>query len=207
MSEYTQSFDREADEVIKPLWLAGWHAYTTMAIGIVVLAVIGQGAGSSPVAWGFYGLLLGAVAHFAGIYYVTNNWRRLVDNFVNDVESAAREMMGMAGENVSTYTLRYSFGGRRLLSPDRVHEPTVLVVGDASLAVHEDAILELDMLTADVGTKSREYYFDSITSVNYEDPHFQIKTSDGSTDQYESTREPDDALYDLQERLREYKAA
>jgi hypothetical protein len=54
---------------------------------------------------------------------------------------------------------------------------------------------------------TREVYYDQITSVRYKRPTLEIGTSDGGTLSYRSSREPDDALNDLQARVRSYKAA
>lgn len=205
MSKTTYRFDRAAEEIFKPIWLAGWHGYSTVIATAVVLGFFGRNTDGGAVVWGFWGLFLGAAIHLAGVYYVNDRWREVVEAFVMSAEESASQMSGMAGEEINSYTLRSSNGRRRLVKPNRLQHVTVLIVGNSSMAVFDDAELELNLLRLEVGQRSREFFFDSITSVNYQDPYFQLKTADGETNQYISTRKPDDALYDLQNRLRDFK--
>lgn len=201
-----QRFREAISEVIWPIWIAAWHPYYTVAGFGVLGLIIAYTQQLDYLTWLLYGLISGTVIYGVGVYHVNQRFRSIVEAFLASVENATRDMMGMAGEGVSVYTLRYSTGDRKFILPNRVHHPTILAVGDSSLAVHDDSRLALDTLQADIGPKTSEYYYDSITGVDYEEPEFQIKTSDGRTDQYESSRNPDDALYDLQNRIREYKA-
>lgn len=207
MPELTPEYHDAEAEVFTPLWYAGWFPKLPVIATPVILALstVIVGAPDYTTIGAFYGLPLGGLIYFIGTVHINRSFRPIVEAFVDSVERAARSMMAIAGEDASTYTLRSSTGSRRFIHPNRVHRPTVLLVGESSLAVHDGAVLQLDRLAADIGPKTREYYYDSVTSVTYDAPFFEIKTADGGTDQYRSSREPDDALYELQNRLRAYK--
>lgn len=198
--------EREIEDLIEPLWWAGWNAKAVIGGGIVALAFIGWRLGWGTVTMGFLGTFVGIGIWYAGTRHINGNFERIQEAYISAIKNATKQMMGMAGD-VDTYTLERSSGSAPLVRSPRRYDATTLIVGESSVAIHDDTYLIMDELNAHVGSNTTELYYDQISSVNYDEPHLQIKTGDGNTLQYECTREPNDALYDIQNRIREFKSA
>jgi hypothetical protein len=80
-----------------------------------------------------------------------------------------------------------------------------MLVTDYSLIIHDQADLDMVSISTDIGKSTEEIYFDNIASVNYEGGKFWVNRVDGQGESWPSEREPDDALDDIQNRVREYK--
>jgi len=202
----TRNFQDAKSSITVPIWLAGWNILYTWVAVIVIAGIVGYAIDS---AWtlGALGFLAGPAVWFFGARYINDNYEPVLQGYLRDVEGRGREILGLAGENVASYTLKYKGDSPLLVSAAKEYRPTSLIVTDSSVAVYDDTELNMMMLNADVGTDTREMYYDQISTVNYSDPYLELKTSDGDTMQYYSSRKPNDALHDIQSRLREYKSA
>jgi len=203
-SRSTEEFNREAKNVSRPLWFLGWNPKFTIPGGIVLGAIIGTQFGG-PFLLGFLGLFVGIGGWYAGTREVNAKYKDVRDGFLTDARNAAGGMLGMGGE-VNTYTLERESGSAPLVESHREYTPISLIIGESSVAIHDEAELEMPTLDAYIGESTQEFYYDQIGSVNYDEPHLQLKTSDGELLQFASSRRPDDALYELQERIREHKS-
>ena len=197
------SFYDATDGVNKILWWAGWRAKETIGGLFVAGLVLGfvYEIGILTVA----GLFGGVGLWYLGTREINEKYGDLEEGFIADAKLAAKGMLGMGGD-VKSYSLMYASGAALLVNANRFYHKTTLVVGETSVAVHDVADLDMVNLNEKIGNATQELYFDQIGSVNYDAPHFQIKTADGDVLQYQSSRKPDDALYDLQQRIRAYKS-
>lgn len=200
----TPKFQNAQSSIFYPLWLTGWSLGYTWVGTVVVAAVVGYLIDSA-VLLGTLGFFAGPVVWFFGVRYINDNYRDVLNGYLRDVEGKGREILGLTGENVESYTLHFEGESPLMVSAAKQYQPTSLIVTDSSVAVYDDTELDMVQLNADVGTSTREMYFDQISTVNYSEPYLELKTSDGDTLQYHSSRKPNDAMHDIQERLREYK--
>lgn len=199
------NLDRTTEDVIQPLWWFGFEFGKTVGGGAILGAIIGQ-QGEALGSGIFGGFVIGMVVWFAGTRHVNNNYQQVVDGFEKDVKGRASDMLGLAGD-VETYALRSRTGSAKMVAAARRYEITTLHVGESSVAIHDDAYLKMPLLDDHIGKGTTELYFDQITSVNYDEPYLEIKSADGELLQYKSTRKPNDAMYDIQDRIREFKSS
>lgn len=196
------------DPINKPQWLMGWHG----KISIVVITV-GGGVLGNPADMPF---LLGTLAFFAspfiwyigGVRHVNNNYEEVLDRFHARIDRVVEEALSTRPEdNASKYRTHYEHGSKLLRKPSKEYETHTLVVTDHSLIIHDEAKLEMPMLNEHIGDSTEEFYFDSISSVNYDsdDRKFWVNLTDGHGRSWPSDRKPEDCLEDLQMRLRDYK--
>lgn len=200
----TPNFSQAKSSILFPVWVTGWNILYTWVGTIVALSAIGYFIDSAAFL-GSLGLIVGPIVWFIGVRYINDNYESVLSGYLRDVEGKGREILGLTGEDVDSYTLRYEGNSPFLVSPAKSYQPTTLIVTDSSVAIYDDTELDMMMLDADVGTGTREMYYDQISTVNYSKPYLELKTSDGDTMQYLSSRKPNDALHDIQTRLREYK--
>ncbi|MEA5387251.1 hypothetical protein VB779_09430 [Haloarculaceae archaeon H-GB11] len=75
-------------------------------------------------------------------------------------------------DNVETYKIRSSSGSKFLRKPAKKYEEMTMVVTDYSLTIHDDAELNMVNLSTDIGKSTEEIYYDTISSMNYENGVF-----------------------------------
>lgn len=186
------------------LWWGGWKPLYTLVIGLFVGAILGFSldAVGALVPLGIVG---GLVWWIAGTRYINAHAGEVMREYGRYTEQAAQNLT--SGTNVETYTLTYSSGGSILVDSAEDYFSTTLLVSDNSAAIHEGVGLDMVSREPYLNDDTREIYYDQITSVRYKRPTLEIGTSDGGTLSYRSSREPDDALNDLQARVRTYKSA
>lgn len=200
----TSSFKEEAQDISKPIWWAGWRPKEVI-LGLFVIGLFLGYQFDMLGTLGFLGLDGGIGVWYVGTREINGKYKPIEKAFIADAKVSAKNMLGMGGD-VETYSLTYSTGTALLVKANKKYSPTTLVLGETSVAVHDTADLDMVNAQGQIGSATQELYFDQIGSVNYDSPHFQIKTADGDTLQYRSSRKPEDALYELQQRIRAYKS-
>lgn len=198
------AFEATKAEVNWPLWWAGWRAPWAIASGALAGLAVGA-AVRAPIVILVLGGLIGLWWWYFGREHVDDIGSTLVASFVAGAEREARRILGLAGEDTTTHTIWASWGNVWGVPLDRWHVPTVLVIGESSVAIYDDAKLDLKRVSTTIGQGTRELFYDQISSVNYDRPFFEIKMTDGDVLQYRSSRKPDDVLYELQQRVRAFK--
>lgn len=198
-------FDDLKEDYYLPFFYVAFHPYQTLAAGTVLLGLFGYYQ-NSVTAYSILGLfVIGPVSWIVGVHFTNSNYQELLDAFLDDAAKEATELFAGAGEDTETYHIEHSYGSVNLVQPDRVYEPITLIVSETSVLVYDDTRLDFDVLRANYGSSTREVFYDSVTSVNYDSPYFEIRLQDGDTAKYRSSRKPDDILYELQQRLRAHK--
>lgn len=205
MAGVESDLDREVDNQSKILFYLAFHPYHTL---IAVLAIAG-GFGvllDRPVVSAVIGVTVGGpVVWVAAVYYVNSNYQSVLDAFIDEAILEAKHLFGGAGERPQTYEFLRSYDAVNLVEPERYHEPILMIASESSLLIYEDALLELDRLRSSFGSNTVEIFYDSINSVNYDAPHFEIHLDDGDYLIYQTTGRPDELLRELQQRIREFK--
>jgi hypothetical protein len=208
-TESGNQFKQERSDIAKPLWWFGWRIKESLIYcSIAVLVASGLLLDSWAVGFAialFFGPFVGLAVWVSGVWYVNDNFERVKRSYFQDHRNHARSILAFLGEDINLYTLEGGKGSVFGIQASERYEPTTLAMGEASVGVYDDSALGMKELQTHFGDHTREFYYDNITTVRYEEPYLEIKTSDGSTMQFQSSREPDDALHDLQERLREFK--
>jgi hypothetical protein len=200
-------FERENDELgdVKGIpWWAGWNRIGTIVIGAVLfypLTFIFTSAGLGI----FLALVCGVGIWLFGVWYVNQNYEGVLNEYRDYVRRRTEGLTSKANEGVNSYTLTYSSDGPWLVAPARLYYSTNLLIDDASVEIHEGVGLDMSERAPYLNDESREVYYDQVSSVSYTRPVLEINTADGDTLEYRSSREPDDALNDLQHRIRTYK--
>lgn len=207
-SRPTPKFDAAKTDIIEPIWEACWNLRYTIP-GIIILGfIIGQGAWQAPFLTGFATMFFVApVALVAGIIYVRQKADRLRDAFHEDASDAAEDLLHLDPEDNPEYYSFFGEKGSKFLRPAPEYESSTMVVTDYSVTIYDGNHLDLPKLDADLSESTEELYFDQIGGVNYDDAaqEFWINRTDGKGNSFPSKREPEDALSDLQTRIREYK--
>jgi hypothetical protein len=203
LPEASSELDTQLDFKQAPIYWSAFHPHL-LTVGLVITAAY-LGRNDDPVGWGIRAAILSGVIWVAAVLYVNKTYQEKLDVFNSDAAAIARGMFGSAGEETNAFIIEHGHDSVWFLQPYRVIEPVTVIVGDTSMLVYDDYKLELDRLSANFGTSTREFYYDSIASVNYDEPYFEIKLADGDFAQYRSSRKPDSVLYELQNRVRQYK--
>lgn len=204
MPEPSDALKNELNQLLVPIYYSAFHPYQYSAAVLILFGILGMDQGAVGTYIG-YGLLLLGPGWIGSVVYVNRTYRSKKDAFTEEASAVGRKIFGAAGEETTSFTIEHSYGNVRLVRPNQVVEPISIIVGDTSMLVYNDSKLDFDLLDPDFGTGTREFFFDSIASVNYEHPYFEIKLVDGDHAQYRSSRKPDDVLHELQRRIREYK--
>jgi hypothetical protein len=191
------------------VWWGGWNLIWTLLIGIV--AGVGPwllaGPNSSIGLLVSLGIIGGGIWWLVGTVYVNNNYSAVMEEYGRLTERTARKFLDAAAGDTETYVLTYGNGGSILVEPAEDYFSTVLVVGDSSVAIHQGVGIDMEGREPYLKDSTKEIYYDQIASVSYDRPKLQITTSDGGVLEYQSSREPDDALNDITNRVRAYKTA
>lgn len=217
-------------DVIPALWQIGWN-WLYLFIGMPIAGIIlGIAIG------GWLGWLIGGLAFFvgpfvpvAGLIYVHLNKNDVSETGVSEVKPKAAEVARLEGDENQIFTLLTQSGDSLPLLPAPKRNVTTMVVGPSLLLVHDKAIVDLPGLSWQVGQSTQEFYYDQITSVNFEpfddlDDRikkreydededvsvkegglFYVNTSDGFGSSWETRDDANEALRAVQDRLREYK--
>jgi len=187
------------------LWFAGWRGWIIVA-GTLSLGLIGAMMENvDPIAFVLFGLIGSIGLWFSGTRHINANYRDVLEKYIDRSEGVAEGHLSLSGVNTASYHLSSSSGGALLVKPSAKYKTVTLVVGDSSVAIHDATFLDMKQRRMYAEDNTRELYYDQIASVSYSRPHLTIQTSDGSVLEFVSSREPDDALEDLQARLRKYK--
>lgn len=195
------------DQLNKPLWWIGWHGKLTILAVTVIGAFLGNAIDAAIIVGLLSFFFISPIVWIAGVFYVNRNYGMVLDAFKKTADEGAMKYLSLDDEEgeISTYGILGSYGSKILRKPATNYNQVMMVVTDYSLVIHDDADLDMISASASVGKSTEEIYYDSIASVNYEDGKFWVNRTDGQGHSWPSEREPDDALDDIQRRVREYK--
>lgn len=198
--------------VISPLWLSGWNwVYIFIAAPILGIFLGFRLGGWQGGLLGFLGFFGGPTLAVVGLAYVHLNKSEVIDSGSETVKQHASEVARLDGQGSETFSLLTEAGDSLPLLPKPKRKVATLVVEDSLLLVHDSAEVDLPGLSWEVGESTTEYYYDQISSVNYEpDPdgdggEFWVNLSDGHGESWETTTDANDALRSVQDRIRSFK--
>jgi type II secretory pathway pseudopilin PulG len=177
-------FSDRIGELNHVLWWMGWHPVTTTAAGLVIV--------------GFPLAIIAAI-------YVRPKKGEVMQEFNQEAERTTRSLLQQYGGDVETYMISSTRTPHYFAGEKRYHERTILIVDDQLVTIHESLKFDASSRMPILADESQEIYYDQISSISYSGGGLEIGTSDGGTLRYPTTRKPQDALNDLQSRVREYK--
>ena len=201
------------DSDVNPvLWAIGWYwLYVFIAgpvLGMAAIFALEGALGSLVLSLGFFG---GPILGVAGLVYVRMNVSSVRESGSREVMDNAAEVARLDGDDNETFSLVTNTGDSLPLLPHPNRRVATLVVGDALLLVHDSAVVNLPGLKWNVGDSTNEFYYDQISSVNY-DPNkkspggtFQVNQSDGNHQSWDTVSDAKEALSSVQDRIRAYK--
>lgn len=204
MSEYSAE---GTDEVNPILWWMGWRVKATIAI-ITGLGVLLGYAVDAPFLLGTLGFLASPVVAFVAIRHVNGNYKSVLESFHSRAGEKAIDLVNLDEEDKEQsekYPLYYGYGAKLFRKPKQKYSIATMIVTDYSVIIHDGNELDMVNLKMKINDSTEEIYFDQVSSVNYQDGEFWINRSDGHGNSWPSEREPDDALDDIQGRVRNYK--
>lgn len=206
MSFERTEFGERVDGINQALWWIGWHGKGTIG-GVTVL---GAGIGylvDSTVFLGVLGFFASPLVWIIGVYHINTNYKTVLEVFHSEVSEAGQEVLRLDGEedNVEVYSLFGGTGSKPLRRPNLSYSSATMYVADVSLTVHDGNELDMVRLKPEINDSTNEIFYDQVAGVYYDDGKFWVNKSDGYSQSWESEREPDDALDDIQNRVREYK--
>lgn len=217
-------------DLILPLWQIGWHwlyiFFGAPIVGIVAGVVIDGTAG-----WiiGLGLFFIAPIVAVAGLIYVHLNKGDVINEGLDHVDARTSEIARLDDVETEKYTLVDPVGNSLPLLPKPERRVKSLFVADTLLLVHDSSKVYLPKLSYEVGQSTQEFYYDQITSVDF-DPEdslddrvkkresdksenvsikeggvFKVNTSGGGGDEWRTTDDANEALHSVQESLRAYK--
>ncbi|MFC4449814.1 hypothetical protein [Halorussus aquaticus] len=199
------------DSVNPLLWTAGWHLRFTIAAVTVLGGVIGYLL-DMPFILGTLGFFVSPVVAFVGLRHVNGNYAEVLNEFHSQSRRKAEDLLSFDEDNMETYMLRSGSGEKILRKPFMQYSTVTLLVTDYSLTIHDGNLLDMVKLDTDISESTEEIYFDQIASVNFEPSEnddekgqLWVNRSDGHGNSWSTDRKPDNALDDIQQRVRDYK--
>lgn len=190
-----------------PLWWIGWNGKATILGGTIAGAFLGNAIDAPIVVGTLCFMFIMPAVWIAGVFYVNQNYESVLNAFKGTADEEAMNYLALEDEKdiISTHSILSGSGSKILRKPAINYNQVTMVVTDYSLIIHDDAKLNTPSVSSNIGKSTEEIYYDSVASVNYEDGEFWVNRTDGRGHSWPSEREPDDALDDIQQRVREYK--
>lgn len=182
MSELLSS--KRIGDVNHLLWWPAWHPLLTILLGFFVVGL--------PV-W------------ILSVLYVNWTYEAVLEEYEDLSGQVTESFMDQLEHDVDVFVLDASDPSYLGIKPGERYETTNLLAGPQSVTVFRGVELPMSSRVPQLHDASEEIYYDQVSAVSYSRPYLEIRTSDGGTLRYESSRRPEDALNTLQNRIRAYK--
>lgn len=199
-------------QVNYPPWVAGWHLNGTVA-AVTILGGLAGGPPSEPYLFGFVAFFfLAPIIALIGLRYVNGNYGTVLNEFHSQCRQKAEELISLDDDNVETYLLRSGTGSKLFRKPSTNYSTVTIIVTDYSLIIHDGNTLDMMWLSATISDSTEEIHYDQISGVNFEpteaddeEGEFSVNRSDGEGNSWETDWKPENALDDIQQRVRDYE--
>ncbi len=156
---------------------------------------------ASLAAWSLLGFFsaLAVWATVAG--YVNTNYQRMLDDFKERVVQRGENLLG---SEPFTYLqgVDTTFG----VWPAKRYVATNVVVGQSSIMLHHGSELYLPRRRLEVSDSTKQLYYDQVSSVDYDDPFFRVRMSDGEVVSLHTETKPVDLMNLIVQGLQSYKS-
>jgi hypothetical protein len=183
-------------------WIFGWNLVVGWGMVTFLVGGVGYFLGF-PYLFGLVGFVAGLPMWYQGTGYINRHYEGLRDAYLSDVETYAPTVLQAAGAPESAeYVTLTSWSEDR---PMLVESPTafgavVLAIGADALWIYDETSLDLQFLSASLGTDTDEVEridATALESVTYEDRILTLETTDGTEYPIPCAEEPVDAIASL----------
>jgi hypothetical protein len=184
------------------LWWIGWRGKVALFLGLIVGLPLALKAES---VWGLVGGLLPLLGlWFWGTLHINKAWRSHFDGAADLAADSGAEKLNIGPSEGTRHLLSYSVGSALLVKPARQYFFTPLYVGEKFLGIYEGAKLDMVARNNFAGSGTKELYYRHINSVDYQPPHFTVRSSSGEILRYQASHaDAESALNAVRRRLRE----
>lgn len=198
-SEHAQA-EEIPEELNDTLWSIGWQ-FGLMCFFSILFATTAIYISSS-----FYGVAVSLVAIYPwlkGTQLINKNWNHVYNIRLRQAEIIGAKKLKINPSEADIYHLTYSSGKAINIVPNRRYRLTLLYVGEKSLAIFDDAYI--DMVNRElIGRESRtkELRYRDIKSIDYSKPYLMIRTTSGEQLSFQSSdSEEEPAIETIRKKL------
>jgi hypothetical protein len=203
----TYSEEEIFEDTNRVLWWSGWKFLKSVLLWGVGLAVALLGIFGSLFAGFFIGILVGAIISFIGSRHINERAPKVRSRFRATAPEVGVGELNFSGEDGVAFNFEGSSGEKLFVKPAEEYRVTTAIVGNSSVALHGGVKLDMPDKKVRIVDESSEFYYDQITSVQYEAGVVTVRTSDGDSVSRPARRKPEGLINELQTRVRDYKAA
>jgi len=160
------------------------------------------GAVAALALWSLAGAAVGGVGWLGGAYTVNRKYAEVYEEFVEKVENEGRSLLGDGGE---FHSLTHGEETAPVVDSAREYRTSNLLVGESSLSLHHGSSVDMVKRETEIGSGTKELYYDQVASVDYDDPFVKIRMSDGEEIRIVSSGKPEELIDGVQRKVEKYK--
>lgn len=172
------------EELNDTLWSIGWQFGLTCFFSILFATTAIYISGS------FYGAAASLMAIYPwlkGTRLINKNWNHVYNIRLRQAENIGAKALKIDPGEADIFHLTYGSGKAINVVPNRRYRLTLLYVGEKSLAIFDDA--RIDMVNRELvsrESRTRELRYQDIKSINYSKPYCMIQTASGEQLSFQS---------------------
>lgn len=151
--------------------------------------------------WSLAGFFGGLAVWAVGAAYVNTHYEERLEEFKREVVERGEELLGS-----EPFTYIQGVGSTLGVWPAESYRATNVVVGESSIMIHHGSKLVLGRGGVDVSDSTKQLYYDQVSSVDYDDPYFRIRMSDGEVVSLHTETKPVDLMNLIVKGLQRYKS-
>lgn len=151
--------------------------------------------------WWLIGLFAGLAVWTAVAAYVNTSYEKRLDEFKQEVVERGEQLLGS-----EPFTYVQGVGSTLGVWPAERYRATNVVVGESSIMIHHGSELDLGSGGVDVSNSTKQLYYDQVSSVDYDDPYFRVRMSDGEVVSLHTETKPVDLMNLIVRGLQRYKS-
>ncbi|MFW5929038.1 MAG: hypothetical protein ACOCT0_01270 [Halobacteriota archaeon] len=151
--------------------------------------------------WSLVGFAVGGVSWAAMASFVNTRYEDYVDGFREEVREAGESLLGS-----EPFTYVQGRGSKLLLWPAMAYYATNVVVGRNSIMLHHGSKLDLGSRSTEISDSTKQLYYDQVSSLDYDDPYFRIRMSDGEVISLHTESKPVELMNLIARGLQDFKS-
>jgi len=159
-----------------------------------------QGSVSGFSLWYFACLSVGAVAWSVGAAVVNRTYA--------DTYRAFRNLVGKKGEALlgeGTHTTMNGTDSLLGVRPNRRYQATNIRVRPNSIDLNYGSVLDMPRKAVTITGSTKHLYYDQLSSVDYDEPYFEVRMAGGDVIRVVTDEEPSEVLEEIETNLKRYK--
>lgn len=152
--------------------------------------------------WYFSGLLVGALVWSVGAAVINRTYADTYGAFRDVVEKKGVALLGEG-----THTTMNGSGSLLGVRPNREYHATNIRVRQNSVDLNYGSALSMPRKAVKIAGSTKHLYYDQLSSVDYDEPYFEIRMAGGEVVKVVTEEEPSEVLDEIEENLGRYKKA